>query len=64
MQTKGYAAQSASSPLAPLQLQRRTPGDHDVQIAIEFCGICHSDIHFARNEWGMTVYPAVPGHAR
>jgi uncharacterized zinc-type alcohol dehydrogenase-like protein len=62
MQTRGYAAQSSSSPLAPFEFERRTPGDRDVQIAIEFCGICHSDIHFARNEWRMAMYPVVPGH--
>jgi uncharacterized zinc-type alcohol dehydrogenase-like protein len=62
MQTRGYAAQSAHTPLAPFQFERRTPGDRDVQIAIDFCGICHSDIHFARNEWGMTTFPCLPGH--
>lgn len=62
MQTKGYAARSANTPLGPFEFERRTPGDRDVQIAIEFCGVCHSDIHFARNEWGMTTYPFVPGH--
>jgi uncharacterized zinc-type alcohol dehydrogenase-like protein len=62
MQTKGYATQSATSPLGPFEFARRSPGDRDVQIAIEFCGVCHSDIHFARNEWGMTTYPFVPGH--
>lgn len=62
MQTRGYAAQAADTPLTPFTFERRTLGDRDVQIAIDFCGICHSDIHFARNEWGFTVYPAVPGH--
>ncbi|HEY5283481.1 MAG TPA: alcohol dehydrogenase catalytic domain-containing protein, partial [Polyangia bacterium] len=62
MLTKGYAALSADAPLAPFQFERRAPGRRDVQIAIEFCGICHSDIHFARNEWGMTVFPCLPGH--
>lgn len=62
MQTKGYAALSAEAPLTPFQFERRTPGPRDVQIAIDFCGICHSDIHFARNEWGMTTFPCVPGH--
>lgn len=62
MLSKGYAAQSATSPLAPYQFERRAPGRRDVQIDIEFCGICHSDIHTARNEWGMTVYPCLPGH--
>jgi len=62
MQTRGYAAQSANTPLAPFQFERRSLGDRDVQISIDFCGICHSDIHFARNEWGMTTFPCVPGH--
>ena len=62
MLTKGYAALSAEAPLAPFQFERRAPGRRDVQIAIEFCGICHSDIHFARNEWGMTTFPCLPGH--
>lgn len=62
MKTKGYAAQSADQPLAPFEFERRNPGDRDVTIAIEFCGICHSDIHFSRNEWNFTTYPCVPGH--
>lgn len=62
MQVKAYAAQSATSPLAPWQLDRRDPGPKDVRLRIDYCGICHSDIHFARNEWEFTQYPAVPGH--
>jgi uncharacterized zinc-type alcohol dehydrogenase-like protein len=62
MKTKGYAAQSTSTPLAPFEFERRDPGDRDVHIEIDFCGICHSDIHFTRNEWGMTTFPCVPGH--
>ena len=62
MQTRGYAATAADTPLAPFAFDRRTPGDRDVHVTIEFCGICHSDIHFTKNEWGMTTYPAVPGH--
>jgi uncharacterized zinc-type alcohol dehydrogenase-like protein len=62
MKTKGYAAQSADKQLAPFEFERRAPGDRDVQIEIDFCGICHSDIHFTRNEWGMTTFPCVPGH--
>jgi uncharacterized zinc-type alcohol dehydrogenase-like protein len=62
MKTRGYAAQSADKPLAPFEFERRAPGDRDVQIDIDFCGICHSDIHFTRNEWGMTTFPCVPGH--
>jgi uncharacterized zinc-type alcohol dehydrogenase-like protein len=62
MNTKAYAAQNATSPLAPFSLQRRDPGAHDVQIEILFCGVCHSDVHTARSEWPGTVYPCVPGH--
>lgn len=62
---KAYSAASATSPLASTTIQRREPTEHDVQIEILFCGICHSDVHQVRNEWeGMmpTVYPCVPGH--
>ena len=62
MTTKSYAAQSASTPLAPWNLERRQPKPHDVEIEILYCGVCHSDIHTARNEWHNTVYPVVPGH--
>jgi len=62
IKTKAYAAQSASSALAPFDLQRRAPGPEDVQIDILFCGVCHSDLHTARNEWKNTLYPSVPGH--
>lgn len=57
-----YAAQSPSSPLAPFTINRRSPGPRDVQIDVLHCGVCHSDLHMARNEWGMSVYPVVPGH--
>ena len=60
--TRSYAAQNETSPLAPWTINRRDPKPHDVQIDIKYCGVCHSDLHFARNEWGMTVYPIVPGH--
>jgi len=60
--TKGYAADSATSPLAPFSFERRDPGPTDVQIDILFCGVCHSDIHTARGEWGGTTYPCIPGH--
>jgi len=60
--TKAYATPSATSPLAATTIQRRVPTERDVQIEILFCGVCHSDLHFARNEWGFTQYPAVPGH--
>lgn len=62
IQTIGYATNSAQSSLAPFSFQRREPGPRDVQIEILFCGVCHSDLHTARNEWGNTVYPCVPGH--
>src|SRR5580698_9358660 len=63
--TKAYSAASATSPLASTTIQRRDPTEHDVQIEILFCGICHSDLHQVRNEWSgvmPTVYPCVPGH--
>lgn len=60
--TKAYAALDNASPLVPHTIERRDPKPHDVQIQILFCGVCHSDLHTARNEWGMTVYPVVPGH--
>lgn len=60
--TKGYAAHNATAPLGPFQFERREPGPHDVQIEIVYCGVCHSDIHQVRNEWGGTMYPIVPGH--
>jgi uncharacterized zinc-type alcohol dehydrogenase-like protein len=62
METKSYAANSATAPLAPFNLERRAPGGHDVQIEILFCGVCHSDVHTVRDEWQGTTYPCVPGH--
>src|SRR5947209_8057630 len=64
MTTKAYAAQSATTPLAPYSFARRKPLPADVEIDILFCGVCHSDLHTARNEWSAwpTVYPCVPGH--
>lgn len=59
---KGYAATDASKPLVPFTFERREPNDDDVVIDIKFSGICHSDIHQARNEWGNSTYPMVPGH--
>jgi len=59
---RSFAAQSATSPLAPFTLDRRTPTDSDVAIEILFCGVCHSDLHQARDEWHNSVYPVVPGH--
>ncbi len=60
--TKSYAAQNATAALAPWTIDRRDPKPHDVQIEILYCGVCHSDLHTARNEWGGTMYPCVPGH--
>lgn len=60
--TKAYAALNAVSPLAPFQFERRKVGNHDVHIEILYCGVCHSDIHQVRNEWGGSKYPMVPGH--
>ena len=60
--TPAYAAQDATSPLAPFSIERRAPGPRDVQIDILYCGVCHSDIHQARNEWGGSIFPMVPGH--
>ena len=62
MQTKAYAATAPDAPLGPLAIERRAPLDTDVEIDILFCGVCHSDIHMARDEWGGAVYPVVPGH--
>lgn len=62
MDTRAFAAQSAVSPLGPMSINRREPLATDVEIDILYCGVCHSDLHFARNEWGMTAYPIVPGH--
>ena len=61
-QVHGYAAASASTPLAPFTFERRTPGELDVSLQVLHCGVCHSDLHTARGEWGGTVYPSVPGH--
>src|SRR2546423_11769604 len=62
MRVRGYAAQSAKSALEPFTFERHEPGDRDVQIDIKFCGICHSDVHQARDEWGGSIFPMVPGH--
>jgi uncharacterized zinc-type alcohol dehydrogenase-like protein len=60
--TSGYAALTAKAPLAPFSFERREPREHDVLIDIQYCGICHSDIHQARDEWGEAIFPMVPGH--
>jgi uncharacterized zinc-type alcohol dehydrogenase-like protein len=60
--TTGYGNRDAASPLGPIEIERREPGPHDVVIDISHCGVCHSDIHQARDEWHNTVWPCVPGH--
>jgi uncharacterized zinc-type alcohol dehydrogenase-like protein len=62
LKTPAYAAASAKAPLAPFSIERREPGPHDVLIDILYCGVCHSDIHQARGEWGGEIFPMVPGH--
>ena len=58
----GYAARDKSTPLAPFNFERRDVGPRDVQIEIQYCGVCHSDLHQVRDEWGGSIYPMVPGH--
>jgi uncharacterized zinc-type alcohol dehydrogenase-like protein len=62
MTTKAYGAHAADKPLQSIYIERRAPGPQDVQIDIAFCGVCHSDLHTVRSEWGGTLYPCVPGH--
>lgn len=62
LETPAYAAGSAKAPLAPFTIERREPGPHDVLVDILYCGVCHSDIHQARDEWGGAIFPMVPGH--
>ncbi len=62
IKAKGIAAMSAKSELAPFSFERRDPKEHDVVIDIKYCGICHSDIHQVKSEWGESIYPMVPGH--
>jgi uncharacterized zinc-type alcohol dehydrogenase-like protein len=62
IKTKAYAAPKAKAPLAPFSFERRDPNPHDVVIHIKYCGICHSDIHQVRDEWGGAAFPMVPGH--
>jgi uncharacterized zinc-type alcohol dehydrogenase-like protein len=62
MTTKAYGAHAADKPLERIAIERRAPGPHDVQIDIAYCGVCHSDLHTVRSEWGGTRYPCVPGH--
>ncbi len=60
--TKGYAVKDAQSDLMPFTFERREVGPNDVKFQIHFCGVCHSDLHQIRNEWGGSIYPMVPGH--
>src|SRR5258708_37791133 len=62
MPSKSYAAQQATSPLAPFRIERRELGSQDVLIDILYCDVCHSDIHQVRDEWDGSIYPMVPGH--
>lgn len=62
LKSVGYAAHAADKPLEHFAFERRALTDHDIEIDILYCGVCHSDLHLARNEWGGTVYPIVPGH--
>jgi len=62
LKTSGYAAPAAKAPLAPLSFERRDPKPHDLLIDIKYCGICHTDVHQVRDEWGGAVFPMVPGH--
>ena len=61
-QFKAYSASASKARVLPTEIERRPVGTNDVQIAIENCGVCHTDIHFVNNDWGMTHYPVVPGH--
>jgi alcohol dehydrogenase (NADP+) len=62
IQVIGYAAQQTKAPLTAYSFDRREPRDNDVMIDIRYCGICHTDIHQVRNEWGASTFPMVPGH--
>ncbi|MCC8361107.1 NAD(P)-dependent alcohol dehydrogenase [Salinimicrobium sediminilitoris] len=59
---KSFAAREVGAPLKPFEIERRAVHENDVLIDIEYCGVCHSDLHFVRNDWGMSEYPLVPGH--
>lgn len=59
---KGFGATDKDAPVAPITFERREVGAHDVKIDIDYCGVCHSDIHMVRSEWGPAIYPIVPGH--
>lgn len=62
MKTNAYGTRAGDLPFEPMVIERREPGPRDVQVDIRFCGVCHSDLHTARGEWGHTPYPCVPGH--
>ncbi|MBB5373106.1 NAD(P)-dependent alcohol dehydrogenase [Acidocella aromatica] len=62
MKTKGYAAFTCDTPLAPFSFERRAPRENDIVMEILYCGVCHSDLHWAHNDWGWTSYPVAPGH--
>ena len=62
MQINAIGTNSASQPLGAMAITRREPGPDDVQIAIDYCGVCHSDVHQARSEWAGTLYPCVPSN--
>ena len=62
LKTAAYAVAQKGAPVAPLTIERREPGAHDIVIDILFCGVCHSDVHQARDEWGGSMFPMVPGH--
>ncbi len=62
IQVNGFGATSKSTPLEPINFERREVGDEDLMVDILYCGVCHSDIHMARSEWGPSIYPLVPGH--
>ena len=62
MKSRGYAVHDKKSPLVPFSFERREPKANDVVVEIAYSGICHSDIHQARDEWGGSIYPMVPGH--
>ena len=59
---KAFGTHAANKDLVAMNIKRREPTENDVEIEILYCGVCHSDLHTARNDWGFTVYPAVPGH--
>ena len=62
MKSFGYAAHSVGSPLEPFSFERRELRDNDVAMDILYCGVCHSDLHYVKDDWAKTVYPCVPGH--